>query len=455
MLAWLLLAALASWMLLAATNQITRNMASIPFLWLLPLALYLLTFILCFGSDRGYPRRIILGLLAAALVSNAWGLQADIVLYNIKLAIPLYAAGLFISCMFLHGELAASRPSPAHLTRFYLMLSLGGALGGLFVGLIAPHLFNAYYELGIGLVLVALAAAVVLRHEGGLHAFAAAVIAAISSVYFGQQVLHTVGEARQAKRNFYGTLATYDEVYHVDLPTVRTLVDGGVVHGEQYQSGPLRDAPIGYYGPNSGIGRLMQLRNPEPLKVGVIGLGAGTMAAFGKEADVYHFYEINPQVIELAGGEFSYLRVSPAAIRVSLGDGRLSLEREEAQGFDVLLVDAFTSDSVPVHLMTREAMIVYLRHLEEDGVIVFNVTNRNLNLAPIVHRLAADFDLSSIYIKDTPQTLEYRSTEFVLVARDRLNLSDPLIADGTTKIDAVPGAALWTDDFSNLFQILR
>jgi SAM-dependent methyltransferase len=453
---WVMLSALGSLLLLATTNHITRDIASIPFLWVLPLSLYLLTFVLCFDSDFWYRRWLFLPLTALFLIACAWGLQASAITYNINILLPLYVAGMFVLCMFAHGELAADRPAPAYLTRFYLMVSLGGALGGLFVGLIAPYIFPDNFETGLGYVALALLAILVLRKEGVVVMGAAAGVAIACAVFYGMQIHSEIAGNRVLMRNFYTTLQTHDtQPDAVTGSGTRVLIDGVIIHGEQYLEEPWRSRPVTYYGVNSGIGRVMDVKREGPRKVAVVGLGAGTMAAFGKDGDHYRFYEINPQMVWVAENEFSYLRDSKAAISIAMGDARLSLEREDSHNFDVMLIDAFSSDSVPMHLMSAEAMEVYLKHLAPDGVIVFNVTNRYLNLAPPIQLIAREYGLVSIYISDEPTDRIHYDSEFVLVSRDPSMLANPRIASGATRIDEIPNLGIWTDNYNNLFRILR
>ena len=453
---WVLLSALGSLLLLATTNHITRDIASIPFLWILPLSLYLLTFVLCFDSDVWYRRWLFLPLTALFLVACAWGLQAGAITYNVHILLPLYVAGMFVLCMFAHGELAADRPAPAYLTRFYLMVSLGGAVGGLFVGLIAPYVFPDNFETGLGYVVLAAAAIFLLRDEGAVVMGAAAGIAATCALFYAMQINSEVAGNRVLMRNFYATLQTHDTTPDAATGSgTRVLIDGVIIHGEQYLEEPWRSRPVTYYGVNSGVGRVMDVKRDGPRKVAVVGLGAGTMAAFGKDGDDYRFYEINPQMVWVAENEFSYLRDSKAAISLAMGDARLSLEREDSHNFDVMVIDAFSSDSVPMHLMSAEAMEVFLKHLAPDGVIVFNVTNRYLNLTPPIQLIAREYGLASAYISDEPKDRIHYDSEFVLVSRDPAVLADPRIASGATKVEEIPNLGVWTDNYNNLFRILR
>ena len=452
---WLSLSAMGSWLLLAITNHITQNIASIPFLWLAPLTLYLLTFILCFESDGWYNRRVMLGPLAIALGFCAWGLQTSEVTLDIKVAIPLYLAGLFLCCMFFHGELAKMRPAPRHLTLFYLMVSLGGAIGGMFVGLVAPRIFTSYAEIGLGFVITAILAAITLRKTPILVWLTAIGLAGVCGFFWNNQLTQLQEDARVMKRNFYGTLRTKDTGSETSPDSMRRLIHGVILHGEQYLNPAKRGEPTTYYGPDSGVGIAIKITNPSNQKVGVIGLGTGTLAAWGKAGDNYRFYEINPQVIEVAQSEFTYLKDSKATVETVLADARLSLERETPRNFDVLVIDAFSSDSIPVHLVTDEAMTVYLKHLSPGGVIAFHVTNRFLKLAPVVKKIADKHGLFTALVVDDAEESSFSKTDWLLVTRNKGLLDNEALATKTTPIDDIPGLKLWTDDFSSLYQILK
>ncbi|WP_019140469.1 fused MFS/spermidine synthase [Noviherbaspirillum massiliense] len=450
---WLALSAMGTWLLLATTNHITQNIAAVPFLWLLPLTIYLLTFILCFESDRWYARSRLLLPTALMLVVCAYGLQHRHLGFEIRIAVPLYAAGLFLFCMFLHGELAGMRPAPRHLTRFYLMVSLGGALGGIAVGLVAPRILPAYYELGIGFVILALLAACLF--PGRLLPVGAGVLAVLCAYFLSVQVSNDSRQARRMERSFYGSLRTVDTRHANPEKDVRELFNGSIRHGEQYLDPKRRSEPTTYYGRTSGIGLAIACTRTQGRKLGVIGLGAGTLAAYGRAGDVYRFYEINPQVIDIARSEFSFLRDSRARVDIVQGDARLALESEAPQRFDVLAIDAFSGDSIPIHLITREAMDVYLRHLASQGILAFHVTNRFLELAPVVANLAKERGLHAVLIEDEGEGTTSHSTDWVLVARDKNVLEQGPIADAASPIEPIEGLGIWTDDFNNLFDVLK
>lgn len=450
---WLVLPALGSWLLLAVTNHLTQNVAAIPFLWVLPLVAYLLTFTLCFESDRWYRRGLFLPLAALLLGLCAYGLLNPLGT-RLPAMIALYGSGLFVLCMVLHGETARRRPGPQHLTRFYLMLALGGALGGIAVGLGAPALLPAYYELGAGLVLTALAGAVTLRLVRGATPVAL-VLAAGCTAALALQVRDDFADARIVERNFYGTLITLDSRREDPADNVRQLYHGAVRHGEQYLDAARRREPTTYYGATSGIGRALAGPSSRPRRIGLIGLGTGTLATYARPGDLLRVYEINPSVFAVADSEFSFLRDSAATIERVPGDARLALEREPPQRFDVLAVDAFSGDAVPIHLLTREAMAVYWRHLQPGGIVAFHVTNRFLSLAPVVERVAGAAGLHAVLIHDEAEHSLLRRTDWVLVARDRSVLDVPAIREATSPIAPMPGLRPWTDDFNNLFGVLK
>ena len=454
--AWLLLSAMGSFMLLAVTNHITHDVASVPFLWVLPLTLYLLSFILCFEGRGWYRRSIFLGPLLVVVAAMAWALHEERGIMDIKEAVPLNLVGLFVMCMFFHGELAAVKPAPRYLTRFYLMVSLGGALGGVAVGLVAVKLFNTYYEFGIGLVLTLLIAAFVTRFMHSVVPMVTLAAVGFTGFHIYQYIGTLTGNTRVMTRNFYGTLRVKDTGPEDDKTAVRRLMHGVIMHGEQYLAPEKRGEPTTYYGVTSGIGRAIRtLESGTPLRVGVVGLGTGTLATYGRKNDVYRFYEINPQVVQVARTEFSFLGDSGAAIETVLGDARLALEREAPQHYDVLAIDAFSSDSIPVHLITREAMAVYFRHMKPGGVVAFHVTNRFLHLAPVIKRIADEQQLHTALIADDAEESDLASTDWVLVTRDRAFVERPVIARFASKIEEIPELGVWTDDFNNLFQILK
>ncbi len=449
---WVALAACPSALLLAVTNLLTKDVAPVPFLWILPLGLYLASFILCFAHGPWYNSRLFGWLLTPALFALAFVLVYSRSGENLALTIALLCGGLFVCCMFCHGELARVRPAPAFLTHFYLMVALGGAVGGALVALAAPHVFNEYFEFPLTLALCACLAWIMTPKSAASLVKLALTLALVG--YVAEMVYTPMRKARVAARNFYGTLKVVDS--GEGAAAVRTMLHGGISHGSQWMAAGRRNQTTAYYGPESGVALAIRNITGGARRVGIVGLGPGTLAAYGRPGDHYRFYELNPLVIRMAGEQFTYLRDCPAKVEVVEGDARLSLEREDGQQFDVLAVDAFSGDSIPVHMLTREAFQIYLRHLKPEGVLAIHVSNRFMDLTEVVARIAADLGRASLAVvspgdKDE-QTL---MATWILVTLDREFLSSPAFGPGGRQIPLTGGSRLWTDDYSNLLQVLK
>jgi hypothetical protein len=387
-----------------------------------------------------------------AIVGMAWGLQADDAVLDIRTAIPLYLVSLFVACMFFHGELARAKPVPRYLTRFYLMISLGGAIGGLFVGLAAPKIFPAYYELPLALIVGGLLAAWILRR---LRAVAVVAVAATlgGAYYVVKYNDYLRSNTLLIARDFFGVLRVQETGEGNER--VRRLIHGVIMHGRQSYDPALQKKPLTYYGETSGIGRAFEALQARPLRVGVVGLGTGTLAAYGRKGETYRFYDISPKVVEIARRDFTYLSDSEAKIDIVLGDARLAMEREAPQAYDIIVIDAFSSDAIPVHLITLEALDTYLKHLSRDGVIAFHVTNRYLDLRPVVQLLAASRGLETAYVADDGDPVHGASTDWVLVTRNKALFASKPFETGTEAIEVPKGLLPWTDDFNNLFSVLK
>jgi MFS family permease len=453
---WLSLAATGSVLLLSVTNHITQNIAAVPLLWVVPLALYLLTFILNFESSRWYPRELLLPMAAAALGVMAWCVADARLAHELGLQLGVFCIGLFIVCMFCHGELARTKPPAAYLTRFYLMVSLGGAIGAALVGIVAPVVLKAHFELGLGLIAAALLLTWQVRGNPlvlGLLGLVSVIVTVGCAIW---NVVNFYDTTIVAARNFYGVLRVQESGIN-EVSRHRSLVHGTIMHGLQYLAPQFRRQATSYYTTTSGIGRLLETLHPrkEPLRVGVIGLGTGTLASYGTPGDLYRFYDINPAVIRIAREYFTYLAQSEATIETPLGDARLTLEREPAADLDILAVDAFSSDAIPVHLITSEALALYAKHVKPTGVIAFHVTNRFLDLVPVVAALADARGMQAVYIHDEGLDVLASRSDWVLVSGNRELLAKTQIADAATPIERRPDWRLWTDDFNNLFQVLR
>jgi SAM-dependent methyltransferase len=396
-------------------------------------------------------------MLAAALGVMAWTLADHELAHKLELQIGVFCVGLFLACMFCHGELARLKPAPRYLTRFYLMVSAGGAVGSALVGLVAPLVLPAYFELAFGLVACAALLAFQVRRRHLVF-----VVLALAAVLFtigaGAWQIHDFYDGTLlATRNFYGVLRVQMFGGGSDASRHRSLIHGTILHGTQYLEPDLARQPTTYYTQTSGVGRALESMHPttRPLKVGVIGLGTGTLATYGSKGDIYRFYDINPAVIVIANRDFTYLKDSDATIQTALGDARLSLEREAPQGFDLLAIDAFSSDSIPVHLLTDEALAVYLKHMKPGGIIAFHLTNRFLDLIPVVKQLADAHHLFSVLIADDGDEAMASRTDWVLLSDREASLQVPQIAEAASEFETRPNLRLWTDDFNNIVQILK
>lgn len=466
-LVWVALAAVASALLLAVTNYLTQNVAAIPFLWVLPLSLYLLTFIVCFGGKgwRWTPAFGPLPALAIAAMSYALSPDLQEASTGIAVLVPLFCGGLFVCCLLCHGELSRLKPASRHLTQFYLMVSIGGAAGGLFVGLLAPTLFRGSYELPITLAACGGVALLALYREPGgrlgrqLVQPSFLVMAALTvglMVFLTHTVKQVTDGNRVIARNFYGVLRVVDPDDPTAQGATRSLANGMINHGEQFLDPKRAMTPTTYYGPQSGIGlAIREAQGHGPVHVGVIGLGTGTIAAYGRPGDVDEFYDINPLVIKLARTQFTFLSGSKAAVSVIAGDARLSLERQPPQGFDVLAVDAFSGDAIPVHLLTREAFALYFRHLKPGGVLAVHVSNRYLALAPVVAQDARTLGMEARVVSSgSDESDDTSDAEWVLVSARPAFFRSPLLKEAAAIPDR-PGLRAWTDDYSNLYSILK
>ncbi len=533
---WLGLSACGSIMLLSTTNLMCQDIAAVPFLWVVPLSIYLLTFIVAFDSPRWYYRPIFLPAAMGGAALLLWGSidpdgaarairDTGIIDRPVWALVLIFSAGLFAMCMGCHGELARAKPHPSRLTLYYLCVSGGGALGGLLVGIVAPSLFLGYWEFAIGivlsLILIGIAAASKPGERNGLVQFFAdvqarefrqaflksphgywimGVLLMFGAAPFSDPIVrnvfregpdHLYGEDEdfnlvEVRRNFFGVWRTTDDFYHPrELPKPvrkRTLVHGRITHGYQF-SGELRRAITSYYGERSGLGLAMTRhpqRNPNnddyssgsPMRIGVIGLGSGSVAAYAQDGDYLRFYEINPLMVETAEEAFSYLsdaRDAGADVDVFVGDARLLLERQfaesEQQKFDVLAVDAFSGDAIPIHLLTKECYDIYWDHLNADGVLAVHISNRYLKLERVVRGLAATDGRTAmrVYYDDDDaignESLRLTSCEWMLVTnnqefiqryREFMQLPPDAPLDSASQADNV----LWTDDFSSLLSVL-
>src|SRR3984885_13564487 len=523
---WISLAAIASILLFSITTHLSQNIAPIPLLWVLPLALYLATFMIAFESDKLYHRGVMFVLLVPIFYYMLRDLYEDQGNLHIKYLIPVFSGGLFLCCMLCHGELARRRPAPQYLTLFYLMVSLGGALGGTFVTLLAPRIFKSNLELPLSIGACAIVAAMVmgesvfkrppravtilfavvslagvaaalilpvtvgsppvleLHFKQALAAAACSILGAVI-LFFGTE--HRIGQwalriglllavglylgflgqkenekehgYRLVVRNFYGVLHIRDDLSTAeDEYSLRTLFHGTINHGSQILDEALRYKTTAYYGEHSGVGRAIRaLERRGPVRIGVVGLGAGVLSNYGRTGDFYRIFEINPLVENIAPTQFSFYPHLPADKRILMGDARLTMERMDSLQLDLLAVDAFSSDAIPVHLLTREALAVYFRHLKPDGILALHISNRYLDLEPVCEKGAELFHKQAMTVYDEGAEAPYLSTSnWVLVTSDTTIFLDNIFDDSMiTPSKPRKGFRAWTDDYSNVFQILK
>jgi protein-L-isoaspartate O-methyltransferase len=465
---WFALPACGVMLLLAITNKLCQDIAVVPFLWVLPLSLYLLSFIISFDSPRWYHRAFWLPLFAVLLGMVLWNLYQAESHPDITPLAMLYLGTMFVACMVCHGEVYRLRPGASRLTGFYLSLSAGGAAGGLFVALVAPFVFPDYFELHLALFLTAALVLVVLRQdptlplrEGRARWAWALPFLALAALGYGLADVATTSlrGSLSVTRGFYGVLKVNDNDAEIAGAHHLTLQHGATIHGLQYVDPEKRTDPSSYYTSTSGIGRLLRAHKPGGgRRVGAIGLGCGTLAAWGRSGDTFRFYEINHDVAHLATSTFTYLKDSKAKTELVMGDARLSMEREADQQYDVIVLDAFSSDAIPVHLLTLEAFDHYQRHLKPDGAIAVHVSNRYLDLHPVVYRIADKIGFPAITIDDNDTAYEeagFYGSDWIIMTRNQVLLQQPLIRDVTKETVEFPARIMyWTDERSDLLSIL-
>lgn len=449
---WLTLAFCPSVLWLAVANHLSQSVAAIPLLWVLPLTLYLLSFVVCFDSDRWYRPALFRWLLPPAWLAMAFGIASEAFLFDFKWIIAIFSVSLFVICVFCHGELARRKPNSGELTGFYLWVALGGVFGSVFVALIAPVIFRQYFELPVSVVLsILLGIALVYRSLSRKHLVRLVITCGAAFVY---AIWFSPAQSgvRLEQRNFYGALRVVDEG-SVETAS-RSLFNGRILHGVQWLSPNRSRWTTTYYSPESGVGRVLAGVPPSPVRVGAIGLGIGTVASYARQGDSYRFYEINPLVIRVARADFRFLSDCRAKWQVAEGDGRLALEQEPAHEFDILVLDAFSGDSIPIHLLTREAFELYFSRLQPAGVLAVHVTNKYLELGSLVGRTADELGWEATAVHNIADPMRKVSAADWIVVRPKGGANGDLGGAGRP-VARRPGLRIWTDDFSNLFQVLH
>ena len=525
---WIGLAACASVLLLATTNLVCQDIAVSPFLWVLELSLYLLSFIACFESDRWY-RSDIFHPLFVVTVAFVILVSLPNARYSYLLQLAAYSAVLFTGCMVCHGEAARTRPTTESLTTFYLCIATGGAVGGIVVSLFAPWMFPNYWEYPLGvlgclavllfvsagqasswwyngrpsLALLILAGVVLLapivsasiwKQAAGLpyslSPYAAAVLVAAAALRYVIErrspraaqspafvrnvsrialALLTAGLVIPQKAAFYHVIATSRNFYgvlsvvSVEPENYLALRHGDIVHGFQYQDPQRARIVTGYYGPRSGANIAIRNRPLHPMRVGLVGMGVGTLAALAQSGDVYRFYDINPDVYKMSTGlhpYFTFLRDSAARIEVVQGDARLSLEGEAGRGdygnFDVLVLDAFSGDAIPMHLLTHEAFSLYARHLRGPAsVIAVHISNLTIDLRPVIAGIARDFGFHALRFNAPLLADPLSQSDWILLSRDPATLAGNDMARQSEPFPAGTRPIFWTDDYCDLLHLIR
>jgi SAM-dependent methyltransferase len=454
---WVSLAACGSLLLSAVTNHISQNVATSPQLWIAPLCAYLLSFVVAVRGERWRPQWLMLAFAVIGLGTAGYLVYKGILHTPILLAASMFCGALFLICVFLHSELYRRRPPAHELPTFYFYIAAGGALGAIIVGVIAPTVLTGNYELAAGLCFAAALAFTVTWSLGWLARIAWTAAFGLMAAIVVVQVRADRVSSLVRIRNFYGTLHV-TQAEEGDLQAIsRTLYNGVISHGQEVFRTDLRGTPTTYYGHQSGVGLAIDLCcDDRPRRVGIIGLGAGTIAAYGRAGDVFRFYDINPAVEGIARNYFTYLRDSPAKVDVVIGDARVSLEGEPPQRFDVIAVDAFSGDAIPVHLINEQALALYRRHLAPGGIVAFHVSNRYLDLKPVVAQLASHAGLRTAYIDaDGEDAKDVWAADWVLVTDNSAFLDSPAVDKVAEGITVPRNLRLWTDDYNSLVPIFK
>lgn len=470
---WTGLAALASTLLLAVTDQLTQDVAVTPFLWIMPLAIYLISFIIAFDNPKWYFRKSFalattIGILILSLyyiretADDYLGMRIfgsiaeDVIAYTVMIALVF-----FLICMTCHGELFQLRPDKQHLTLYYLCISIGGALGGFFVSVLCPIIFSQYHEYHLGLIVAfSLAGFILVRQVLNKNGVLQLAVVIPTGLAFGVVALSqwkmTQHEAVIATRSFYGTLQVSQNTYPQDSNKKHLqLRHGRVVHGSQILDDPLPLKPTTYYGTRSGIGQVFKvLEDKGDMDITAVGLGVGTLSVYARRGDTLRFYEINPDVIELSQTYFRYLETSSTKVEIIAADGRMGLRSQPIKSTDLLILDAFSSDAIPVHLLTIEAFDVYLSRLKEDGVICVHISNQHLDLVPVLAGVSRHHNLS-LQVLNSKETSDTFDAQWAVLSADSEFITKLEEQTNAFRPDNIKQITPWTDHYSNLLQIIK
>ena len=455
---WVLLPMGAAMQLSAVTSYLTANVAAIPLLWILPLGVYLLSIIVAFEFPHMLPRGIVTRFLILMLAGLGYALSKQDVEWPLRVSIAFFLIEAFASCLFCHSETHRLRPKRAsESTLFYLLFAAGGALGSFVIGIVFPLIFRFNLDLVITCCFTALLAFLVTWEDG----WSSRLLWGVATIVMAVQIfwINIVNQRNTtvAVRNFYGALRVKQN-FGFPGATMRILTNGNVEHGTQiFGTEDQRRTPTSYYAEDSGVGLAIRLCcNGRARKIGVVGLGAGTIAAYGRAGDRIEFYEINPAVAPIARNVFTYIHDSGAQVSIIEGDARTSLAEEPPQGFDVLVVDAFSGDAIPLHLLTTQALAVYRRHLAPGGILAFHISNRHVDLEPPIALLAKSAEMRAVTITTgaNEQRGEFTAT-WMLLSDNADFFARPEVAGVARQPQEIPGLRLWTDDFSSLLPVLH
>ena len=473
-LCWIGLAGFASFQLITTTATMTQGIAAVPLFWLVPLSLYLLSYVLCFSGERWYSRMVWASLLFVGSFFSVAVWTHMLISVPVLYELAIYSSALFCLCMVCHGELYHIRPDTRFISGFYLASAFGGALGGFMGSIISPIVFTrGLYEFPFGFMVGGVVGGLLLLYlihdlfsPKKLRILRYAVVAALILPFMVTMIATPPHRMVEATRNFYGVLKIEKETDIKSGKSLMALYNGRILHGNQFLDPALRRAPTTYYGTESGAGLALRFHparvQHKPLRVGVVGLGVGTLAAYCQKGDTFRFYEINPAVIRVAREYFSYLEDCPGAVSIVTGDARVALEEElwvEIQNqFDVLLIDAFTDDAIPVHLLTREAFALYRAHMTGSAILGVHISNNHLDLGSLVSALARDAGWDAVRV-DSAGISEQggaRSQWMLIAPTDSVFQADAFRSHISPAVPERQDARkIWTDDYSSIFQVLR